>query len=330
MGCSSVFRMKWLSLVALVTGCHLARPGRSLTASPEVCHAARPFCLSPREMETLLGEAPLYLRAAEPVGSGRAGAIRLLVEIPPVVRVKWKSSAPGGDGYNRSPRRELAAYALQKLLLDEDDYVVPPSAARCQPPEWAALAGSDATPTFADARCVLGVVSYWVEDAHPLEPFSQDRFAHDGVYRRRVALLNLVTHLIDHHDTKAANFVVSRDQRAFSVDNGMAFSGWRTPYGWFSLGWQDLRVGALPADVVRRLRRLTRRDLDSLATVAELRVRAGRLEPAALEPPFDAARGVRRRGDRIQLGLTVDEIDSVWQRLEGVIEKLDRGEVRTF
>jgi hypothetical protein len=302
--------MKRLLLVALVTGCAVPRTTSSPTTSREVCRQAHPFCLPAREMELLLGEAPLYVRAAEPLDRGHAHAWRLLVEIPPLVRVKWKPAAPGGDGYNHSPRRELAAYALQKLFLDEDDYVVPPTVARCE--DWAGA------PTFKGSRCVLGTLSYWIEDAHQLAPFDRARFARDSVYRRRTALLNLLTHLIDHRDIKAENFIASADGHAFSVDNGMAFSGWRTPSGWFVRGWQDFIVDGLPRDVVARLRKLERRDLSVLSTVAEFRVRAGHLEPVAPEAPFDADAGVRRRGDRIQLGLTADEIDGIAARLEAL------------
>src|SRR5690242_192165 len=123
--------MKRLILVALVAGCAVPRRGPSRTASRDICHANHPFCLPARDMEILLRDAPLYVRAAEPLDRGRSSGWRLLVEIPPVVRIKWKPAAPGGDGYNHSPRRELAAYALQKLYLDEGDYVVPPTVARC-------------------------------------------------------------------------------------------------------------------------------------------------------------------------------------------------------
>jgi hypothetical protein len=312
-----------LVVVALVTGCAVPHRGPSLTASREVCRAARPFCLPARDMELLLRDAPLLLRAAEPLDRGRARSRRLLIEIPPLVRVKWKTAAPGGDGYNRSPRHELAAYAVQKLFLDEEDYVVPPTTARCQPPGWA---GGETVPTFAGVRCVLGVISYWVEDAHQLARFDARRFAGDAVYRRRAAVLNVVTHLIDHRDIKSENFIATADGRPYSVDNGMAFSGWRTPSGWFVHGWQDLIVDRLPRDVVARLRKVERRDLAMLATVAEFRVRDGRLEPVPPQPPIDPDRGVRRRGDRIQLGLTRDEIDGVAERLQALLER----DLKTF
>jgi hypothetical protein len=283
-------------------------------------------------MELLLAEAPLLVRAAEPIGSGRSGGRRLLVELPggPVVRVKWKAAGRGGDGYNRSPRHEIAAYRLQQLFLTPDEYVVPPTVARCLSKSEIHELGDHAKPTFSGGHCVLGSLSYWLEDAHQLAPFSTRRFHSDPIYRRRVALLDVLTHLIDHRDTKPQNFVAAAG-RAFSVDNGMSFSGWRTPRGWFARGWQDVIVDELPRDLVARLRRITPAQLSSeLGTVAELRVRDGRLEPVAPEPPFDTGAGVRRRGDRIQLGLTQDEIDGVWGRLQRLLERVDTGDIGQF
>lgn len=315
--------MRWILVVALVSACAAPAKHPSLTASPEVCHAARPFCLPARDLEILLSQTPLRILAREPVGKGNGDAWRLLAAIPggPTVRLKWKPAAPGGDGYNHSPRRELAAYALQKLLLDESDYVIPPTVARCRE--------LGHPPTFAGTRCVLGTLSYWIEGASELDGIDHHRFAIDPGYRRHVAMLNVVTHLIDHRDTKPSNFIVARDH-TYSVDNGMAFSGWRTPRGWFRHEWQDLIVDSVPRDLISRLRKIRRSDLAQLATVAQFRVHHGGLEAMAPGAPFDPNQGVRRRGDIIQLGLTWSEIDAIEDRLEGIIGKVESGEVKLF
>ena len=39
----------------------------------------------------------------------------------------------GGSAFNDEPRYELAAYAIQKLFLDQDQFVVPPAVARVVP-----------------------------------------------------------------------------------------------------------------------------------------------------------------------------------------------------
>jgi hypothetical protein len=326
--------MRWLWAVLLAAAC-IPTPARgpSLTASPEVCRATQPFCLPARDMELLLREVPLSLRASEPVGTGKALSQRLLIAIPggPVIRAKWKTAGRGGDGPNRSPRKELAAYALQKLFLDEDDYVVPPTVARCMPAVIYRMRITPvAIPTFEGTQCVLGTLSYWIEDARQLEGFSSERYSRDPEYRRSIALLNVLTHLIDHRDTKPQNFVVSRDRRAFSVDNGLAFSGWRTPRGWFLHEWQDVLVDGLPRELVQRLRRVSRADLLRLQTVAQFRVDRGQLHPVALEGAFDPHEGVRRRGDQIQIGLTWEEIDSIGDRLHAILERVESGELKVY
>jgi hypothetical protein len=284
-------------------------------------------------MELLLREVPLSLRVAEPVGSGRAFSQRLLIAFAggPVIRAKWKTAGRGGDGPNRSPRKEIAAYAVQKLFLDDDEYVVPPTVARCMPLALYRIKITPvAIPTFEDTKCVLGTLSYWIEDVHQLDKFSAEQFQRNSEYRRRIALLNVVTHLIDHRDTKPQNFVVSRGWHAFSVDNGLAFSGWRTPRGWFLHEWQDVVVDGLPRDLVARLRRVTRVQLLQLQTVAQFRVKKGQLIPVAPEPAFDPHEGVRRRGDQIQIGLTWAEIDDLGDRLHAILERVDSGELKLF
>lgn len=321
----------------LLSACErTARP--SLTASPDLCREP-PFCLRASELLPLLRDAPFIVRAAEPVGHGDAQAQRLLIELPggKVVRIKWKTAAAGGDGQNRSPRREIAAYELQKRFLDEADYVVPPVTARCMPDEVSRLRlPGDPTPTFAGSRCLLGVVSYWLEGVEKLDGISAARFAQDPLYRRRIALLNILTYLIDHRDTKPDNFAVMMqgDPRAYSVDNGMAFSGWRTPRGIFLREWQDLIVGALPADAVLRLRRVRREELDKLAVVAQFRVLPAGLEAMAPGAPFSdqegLEEGVRRRGDLVQIGLTRGEINEVAWRLRVLLHRVDSGALGTF
>ena len=46
------------------------------------------------------------------------------------LRVKWAAAPRGGDSFNNRPRFEVAVYELQKLFLDEEDFVVPPTVVR--------------------------------------------------------------------------------------------------------------------------------------------------------------------------------------------------------
>lgn len=271
-------------------------------------------CRDAGELERLIARAPLEIVAAEPL-PGFSHALRLTARLPDGnrVRLKWKRAGRGGDGWNRSPRHELAAWAVQRLVLPPDQPVVPPTVVRCLPrAQLARWSNERVRATFRGADCVLGTLSWWLEDARPL-----GRFAGDPAHRNAVARLNLVTYLIDHGDTKPANFVAD-DARAFAVDNGISFSALPTLRTWIVRDWSRLHVRALPRAVEERLARIDRHALDQLAVLAQLELRDGKLVPVAPGPAFDPDRGVRRRGDVIQLGLTRREIDALELRLAHV------------
>ena len=79
------------------------------------------------------------------------------------------------------------------------------------------------------------------------------------------------------------------------------------------------------------LRALERSDLDFLGTVTQMEADAsGRLRLARPEPAWDPKRGARRRGTSFQLGLTTDEIDDLWERIEELLEAIDEGRLTLF
>jgi hypothetical protein len=47
-------------------------------------------------------------------------------------------------------------------------------------------------------------------------------------------------------------------------------------------------------------------------------------------PNLGAGRGVRTADGTVQLGLTRPEIDQIWRQLKRLVERVDRGKVRTF
>jgi hypothetical protein len=172
-----------------------------------------------------------------------------------------------------------------------------------------------------------------VEDAHTLHSFDRDRYARDLAYRTAIARLNLLTFVIDHRDAKDANFVLTRTApvHALSVDNGLAFSGFRTFRGWVVYDWSHLLVPSLPRDTVERLKRITRGDLDRLAVLVQLERRDGKLVSVEPGPPIgDGEDGVRRSGGTIQFGLTHEEIDAVERRIRTVLELESSGRLATF
>lgn len=245
---------------------------------------------------------------------------------------KWARSAPGGETFNNVPRYEMAAYEVQKLFLDESEFVVPPTVARAFTLDWYRELEPGASATFRNTKSVVVVLQYWLVNVTGTDFWDAARFEADTVYARHLANFNILTHLIFHGDENAGNYLISRapdNPRVFSVDNGVAFSGDVSDRGH---NWRRLRVDRLPATTVERLRSVTREELvRQLETVVEFRVLDdGTLEAVEPGPNLSPNRGVRRSGDRIQLGLTAREINGVWSRLERLLRDVDRGSTSVF
>ena len=299
----------------------------------------------PLAVDGLFGSEPPLTFTVQGEAGGTTGALRVDVEPKPgvVLPFKWKRMTPARwvdalpffpgplDGINNSPRKELAAFALQRLIFEPHDYVVPASLAVCLPVE---LLGGEASPTLPEARCVLGLLSLWLEDVTLPSPLlDKARFQRDPVYAHYLSNFNLLLYLIQHHDGREGNFLVSSNdarRQVFSVDNGVSFGG--LFYNWFVPNWSDLRVPAFRRDAVERLRALTRADLDAaLSVVAEFHLDAsGQLRRAAPGAPIDIEEGVRFEGGVVQLGLSDDEIEDLWERLEDFLEEVDDGELTLF
>ncbi len=247
------------------------------------------------------------------------------------VQVKWARAARGGFAMNNQPRYELAAYEIQKLLLDVPDRVVPPTVVREMPLRVYRQLDPELEPTFDGTESVLVVIQYWLESVGYFDAPDTARVATDDVYAGRLGQLNLLTYLINHVDSNAGNILISTtgNSRMFAVDNGVAFRSPESPRGTV---WQTLHVRRLPADAVARLRALTRAQLeDAVAVVAQFRVRDdGRLERVPATTKLNPNRGVDRQGDIIQLGLTDLEIDDIWERRRKLLDRIDAGEIRTF
>lgn len=246
--------------------------------------------------------------------------------------VKWAPAPRGGERFNAVPRYEEAIYRLQKLYLDEDGYVVPPTVNRCISVWVYAELDEDVEPTFEGSSCVLVTLQSWLWSVTDEDVFDRERFRRDTAYARHLANMNVATYLADHKDANVGNFLVStvEDQpRVFAVDNGVAFGSRKSNRGY---EWREMRVDRIPAETAERLREIERRDLErALATVAQFEEQGSqgmvRVEP---EPPLDPGDGIRRGDGVLQLGLTDDEIDAVWNRLRRLVERIDEGDISTF
>jgi len=329
-------------------GCGLGGiKGPPMKVSPpsELCRdrslAPGSFCLPARRVEGLLRHGKLRILAFRETFGGMTNPQVLQLAFgdkrsPLVLLAKWKAAPHGSaDGTNNNPRREIAAYALQKLFLDPDDYVVPPTVARCLSRREIRRIRESAKPTMKGTKCVLGVLSYWLQGVTQKRVYDVKRFHRDIRYRGHMANFNLFTYLIDHRDSRAANRVVAKDStrpRVFAVDNGLSFGSWlKNPAAFFTTDWSNIFVSALPRRSVERLRKLTLATLRRrLTTVSELRATHGLLQPVAPTFTGTSPQGVRRHGAVVQLGLTRKEIDAVNQRRLKLLRRVDMGKIRLF
>ncbi|HSJ05687.1 MAG TPA: hypothetical protein VK936_03225, partial [Longimicrobiales bacterium] len=239
---------------------------------------------------------------------------------------------PNASEFNNEPRFELAAYEIQKLFLAEPELAVPPTVLRAFPLEYVRERIPHATATFREApRSVLVALQYWLMGVTPENFWDARRARSDTVYARHIGNFNIVTHLIRHHDANVGNFLISENPenpRVFAVDNGVAFSAPVSNRGHM---WRDLQVRQLPGHTVERLRLVTREDLDrALGVLAEWEVHDGILVRVPPGENMSPGRGVRRSSQRIQVGLTSQEINGVENRIRQLLRRVDEGRIETF
>jgi hypothetical protein len=249
------------------------------------------------------------------------------------IKVKWaKAPSRGRGSFNNRPRYEIAAYELQKLFLDDPEYVVPPTIARCVPVDQQRQIQEWAEATFSGTNSVLVVLQYWLWNVTADDVWNKDRFKSDTLYARHFANLNLFTYLIRHNDSNKGNVLISSvtsHPRVFAVDNGVAFN--RRESSDRGTKWRRLRVDRLPQRTVDRLRALTREELDrGLAVVVQFRRVGEVLVPMTPTEPLDRGKGVRHNDEVVQLGLTKHEIGQIWDRIRNVLKKVDEQKIALF
>jgi hypothetical protein len=291
--------------------------------------------LPPDELATLIASAPFELRSMERAAAGIMGVSKAKAYFPSRrldLTVKWAPApAKTADGWDASPRKETAAFAVQRWFLPPNDWVVPPTTMRCVPVDAYRRLVPDVSPTIEGTQCVLGLVAIWLGHVKPPEVILDvDRFEHDRTYAGHLADFNLFTYLVEHRDGRGGNILASDDrERIYAVDNGIAFGN--LVWNYFVTNWDVLRVPGLRRDAVDRLRRVTPQDVDQLMVVAELRADAhGVLQPVRPTAPIDPSKGVRVRDGRVQLGLTAVEAHAVGERIQRLLARVDAGEIPLF
>jgi hypothetical protein len=287
------------------------------------------------ELEQTLQHEPLRIVAAEISRPKAKGDITLKADVSfgerPPLKVKLRKAEPGAESFNNVPRYDLAAYELQKLFIEPAEYVVPPTALRMVPIEDFRRYSPDVEPTFRGSDEVLGVLQVWLQEvkvvADVLDPAL---FESDAVYARHIGQLNVFTFLIEHGDSNVGNFLVSRateGARVFSIDNGVAFASGESDRGKL---WQKLRVKRLPADTVERLRGVTENALhERLGTLAQWQLQDGRYVPVPPDANLAPNRGVRKKDEVVQLGLTRSEILAIWRQRARLLQEVDAGRIAT-
>jgi len=296
----------------------------------------RNITLPVAELEQVLQSEPLRIVSAEVSRPKAKGDTTLKAEVAfggrPPLRIKLRAASPGADEFNNVPRYDLAAYELQKLLMDASDYVVPPTALRMVPRSELSAYSPKVKPTFPGADDVLGVVQYWLQEVTArADVLDQQRLQTDAVYARHIGQLNVFTYLIEHADSNLGNVLIStapEGARVFAIDNGVAFASEGGNRGEL---WKSMRVKRLPADIVARLRKITEADLiQHLGVVAQWELQDGRY--VSLPPRGNLAPGVgvRRKGATIQLGLTRREISGVWNQAEQLLKMIDDGRIVAY
>jgi hypothetical protein len=343
-------------LTATSIGCASSRGGAPLGFSeadvPRESATSSNWPLPADRAEEILRGAPYEIRGVQGAGAGVTGARKVdllfefteededevyLWEIDDGVSLKAKPfPSPSLDGWNNNPRKEIAAYELQKIFLEPRDYVVPTTLARCIPVEEHLPYRPDARPTLEGTNCVLIVISLWLQNVTVPDVFYDEaRFLSDPAYAYAYGTFNILTYLSEHLDNRKGNFLVSKDDRfprVYAIDNGIAFGS--RIYNWFipsSYAWRKIVVPAVPKSAVDRLRELQRADLDHFTALAEFHENEdGYLDAVPPSASLDSSEPVNISGKIVQIGLTEDEVDDLWERIEKLIERVDEGDLAVF
>ena len=331
----------WFDLVAAVmptrSRCALLLALALLVESPSAAQPSGPdgnIPLPAAELQRRMQNDPFEIVAVAETHGGIMTTQKVTMAFADATRVdaKWKAAPSSGEGWNNSPRRELAAYTVQQLFLDPDDYLVPPVAVRCIPVDAYRKISTSATPTLPHTTCVLGTLSAWLSNVEtPDKSWDPKRFAQDPRFAYHFGNLNILTHLIKHRDARRSNFLLSTDAlnpQLFSVDNGISFD---SLYNFFAWHFDKIRVANLPRQSIERLQKVTPDQLQALAVLIELQPDGdGTLRVSPATPAADHTHGVRMVGKGIQMGLTREEIATIEERLQALLADVRSGREQVF
>jgi hypothetical protein len=252
-----------LAGIAALPGCtkrDLAKPAAPLTPPARLCAAqgTASSCRTAHEIERLLAAEDLQILGMDDPPGGLQGAKILTLRGSAggrsvTFRVRWRAQSTA-DVINE-PRKELAAYAVQKLFLNDEELVAPPTAAYCFSLAAYRRFAPDEKATFRGVDCVLGFATYWLEGVKTVSSAREDGwvgnhsdstlwdpglFERDPMYRASISKCNLLTHLINHGDAHGGQLLLEqtpRGLRAYVVDNSVAFLSIKNPVMLFREDW---------------------------------------------------------------------------------------------
>lgn len=295
------------------------------------------LCFPGMHMERWLQTGELRFVGVDDVDAGTSGIMKLLTGVVPAGQseelffyVKWKPANSAVSRLNNSPRKERAAYEVQKLFLPDDRWVVPPSVMRCLPSapgrplvEGRVMAGR--------VDCVWGQLSYWVSPLDAPGEVDWERIETDTDYARALGDLNILMYVIDHKDAHKDNWLLSDDpdrMRAVAPDNGVAFSGMRNPF--VKNYWGNISLESLPADTIALLRTISDDDLHALHVLETWTVEDRALVRTEDADPDTVDGGVHMIDDTLTHGLRAGEIRRIRVRIDDLLARVDSGEIGTF
>jgi len=331
-----------LLVSASLAACTISQPKKVQFTGSVPTRSEQDFAnwpVEPLKAALLMKRAEYEVLSVEAAGAGTTRPEKGELRFPETgdqFSVKGKLVSPALDGFNNSPRKELAAWKLQFLFLDPVDFTVPSTVLRCVPLETWKERHDSGTPVIPGTKCMLSNVTIWMQNVTvPDELYEEERFLNDLNYAYHLANFNIFAYLINLRDNRKGNVLVSKDdsnRRVFAVDNGVSFGTiW---YNWFyppTYSWREISVPALPRQSIDRLQKLGREDLDFLMVVAQLEADSdGILRTVQSGAPIDPKKGVRLDGTTVQFGLTADEVDDVWKRIESLVKSVNAGEIALF
>ena len=248
------------------------------------------------------------------------------------LQVKWRRALPGGHEFNNAPRFEMAAYELQKLILDEDEFVVPPTVTRGFTFAEYKEIEPDALPTFKKPNVVIVMLAYWLNEVTTGgEVYDKERFKTNSLYAKHFANTNIITNIINHKDSNEGNLLTSTDEdnpRVFTVDNGVTFSSPESDRGAI---WKYIRVKKLPKKTIERLKGITIDDLnEQLGVVSQFEFSDNSVISVKPTKNLNPRKGVRRSENIVQFGLTKYEIKAVKKKIDYILKQNKKGKYELF